>query len=368
MRKKKSGKTHEEERKHKKKRKSSRRKIGQSDFPLGQGSLSYDLLTDLKEKTAQITFGQLLALSPKLRKEWGKLASTREVGKKKKKNSEGTPMAQKIDIEVGDDVPVVDVIIDGQTISNAYIDGGASINVMSEKTMKDADLKLSSTNSPYRIKLADNTRVRTLGVVKNLEVDVCGISMPTTFQVIPTKPDAKAYPLILGRPWLRKVKAVQKWETGDLILQGRNKKVRYNIKSRHREVVRDESSTFESSEAESTDEEETSGNSEDSTSEGEVEGVAFGLCLGIDRGDTEVHGTLGGEASQITSKQEDVSLRQQNEKLLDDSITGIERENYLQMLDGFPNLFVNSYSQVRQVTLVEHKIDLNPKANQWCRG
>ena len=40
-------------------------------------------------------------------------------------------MAQKVDIDVGDDVPVIDVIIDGQTISNAYIDGGASINVMS---------------------------------------------------------------------------------------------------------------------------------------------------------------------------------------------------------------------------------------------
>ena len=74
-------------------------------------------------------------------------------------------MAQKVDIDVGDDVPVIDVII-GQTISNAYIDGGASINVMSEKTMKDVDLKLSSLNSPYRIKLVDNTRVKTLRVVK----------------------------------------------------------------------------------------------------------------------------------------------------------------------------------------------------------
>ena len=42
----------EKEQKHKKKKKSSRRKIGQSDFPLGQGILTYDLLTDLREKTA----------------------------------------------------------------------------------------------------------------------------------------------------------------------------------------------------------------------------------------------------------------------------------------------------------------------------
>ena len=91
--------------------------------------------------------------------------------------------------------------------------------MMSEKTMKDADWKLSSLNSPYCIKFPNNTRVKTLGVVKNLLMDVCGISVPTTFQVIPTKPNARAYPLILRRPWLRHVKVVQKWKIGDLILQ-----------------------------------------------------------------------------------------------------------------------------------------------------
>ena len=56
------------------------------------------------------------------------------------------------------------------------------------------------------------------------------------------------------------------------------------------------------------------------------------------------------------------SLCQQNELLLDESIIGIEREDYLKMLDGFPNLLANSYSLVCQVTLVEHKIDLKPQS------
>ena len=43
------------------------------------------MLIDLREKTTQITFEQILALSPKLRKELDKLASTKE-SKKKKKN------------------------------------------------------------------------------------------------------------------------------------------------------------------------------------------------------------------------------------------------------------------------------------------
>ena len=51
------------------------------------------------------------------------------------------------------------------------------------------------------------------------------------------------------------MKAVQKWETSDLILQGENKKVRYNIKSHHKKVVRDETSTSESLESKSSDQE-----------------------------------------------------------------------------------------------------------------
>ena len=77
----------------------------------------------------------------------------------------------------------------------------------------------------------------------------------------------------------------QKWETGDLILQGENRKVRYNIKSRHKKVVRNETSTSESSESESSDQE-TSGTSKESISKGEVEGGVFGLCFDIDWGDT----------------------------------------------------------------------------------
>ena len=158
------------------------------------------MLTDLREHNEQITFSQLFAFSLKLRKEWGKLASTRE--HKNKKKEENMEMVHKVDIKVKDAVSIVDVLIEGQKIPNAYIDGGASINVMSEKAMKDAGLHCLTTSLPYRIKLANNTGVKALGVVKNIEVDVCGIYAPIAFQVIPTKPDARAYPVILGQPWL----------------------------------------------------------------------------------------------------------------------------------------------------------------------
>jgi len=53
--------------------------------------------------------------------------------------------------------------------------------------------------------------------------------MPTTFYVIPTKLDGRAYSLILGRPWLYKVKIIKKWKIGDLILQGRTRRCSMNL-------------------------------------------------------------------------------------------------------------------------------------------
>ena len=227
-------------------------------------------------------------------KEWGKVVCTR-TSKKKKKETRSS--VHKVDIDVKDDVPIVDVLIDNIVISNAYIDGGASINVMSKKMLKDVGLIYSNTSSPYRIKLADNTRVKTLGVVRGLDVDVCGISAPTTFQVIPTKPGSKAYPLILGRPWLRKVKAVQKWDTGELILQDKDKRVRYNIRSQEKEFLKESSMATNSSSSDlidedDEDEEETEYTSKDLSEGEEVKGMAFGVFLGVDM---EVNEAVGEE-------------------------------------------------------------------------
>ena len=56
--------------------KKSRRKITIKDFPLGEGRESYSLLEDLGVQNPNITYPQLLELSPLLRKQWSKLSST----------------------------------------------------------------------------------------------------------------------------------------------------------------------------------------------------------------------------------------------------------------------------------------------------
>ena len=65
-----------------------RRKITIEDFPLGKGRESYDLIEDLGNQRPNITYPQLLELSPSLRKQWSKIASTR-----KSKRGMGKPVS-----------------------------------------------------------------------------------------------------------------------------------------------------------------------------------------------------------------------------------------------------------------------------------
>ena len=69
------------EKKRKKKAPTVRRKIGIKDFPLGAAAEPYDLIEDVVGQGPKLSWAQLLHLSPKLRRQWSKMVSTR-----KKKN------------------------------------------------------------------------------------------------------------------------------------------------------------------------------------------------------------------------------------------------------------------------------------------
>ena len=60
------------------KRRRSRRKINMEDMPMGKGVEPFDLKQELITNGPRITWPQLLQLSPKILKEWGRLASIRQ--------------------------------------------------------------------------------------------------------------------------------------------------------------------------------------------------------------------------------------------------------------------------------------------------
>ncbi|MCO5552640.1 hypothetical protein L7F22_006155 [Adiantum nelumboides] len=99
--------------KKRKKSETSRRRIGIKDFPLGAATEAYDLLEDVSSQGPKLSWPQLLHLSPKMRRQWSRLVSTR------RPRLVGAITAQPKDI-----LPIVKAQIKGRSVSNVYVDGG----------------------------------------------------------------------------------------------------------------------------------------------------------------------------------------------------------------------------------------------------
>ena len=100
---KKKGKSHEGEDVKAKRKRRARRKCHVSDFPLGEGQDSYSLKEDLASRKADVTFGQLVEMVPRLKHQWRKLVNPLE-----KEPDRGLVRVLAID-EVSDICPIVDV-------------------------------------------------------------------------------------------------------------------------------------------------------------------------------------------------------------------------------------------------------------------
>ena len=85
-----------------------------------------------------------------------------------------------------DVLPVLEAFIKGQRICKVYVDGGAQVCVMSEKTMHHLDLEVHG-KSEFKAKMANNVSVKCVGVCKEIKVTLCGIKVAVDIYVIPAK-------------------------------------------------------------------------------------------------------------------------------------------------------------------------------------
>ena len=97
--------------------------------------------------------------------------------------------------------PSIKVIIRGHEVARTIVDGGSGANVINKTTCD----KLGITKwdaYPFWLRMADTSTVMLLGLIRQLDVIIGG----HTFQIsaVVLKLEAQgAYPLLLGRPWLR---------------------------------------------------------------------------------------------------------------------------------------------------------------------
>ena len=113
--------------------------------------------------------------------------------------------------------PIVTVQIYGQTLTNALVDLGAAINILTTSTCQKLGITSAEPTSTL-LELADRSMVKPEGILHDVMVSVDSWEYPTDFLIINPKARLDGHPLILGRPWLATADAYICCRQGNMII------------------------------------------------------------------------------------------------------------------------------------------------------
>ena len=97
--------------------------------------------------------------------------------------------------------PSIKVIIQGQEIEGAIVDGGSGVNVINKTTCDRLGITKWEAY-PFWLRMADTSMVRPIGLLRQLDVVLGGHTFQISAMVLHLEAP-RAYPLLLGRPWLK---------------------------------------------------------------------------------------------------------------------------------------------------------------------
>jgi hypothetical protein len=72
--------------------------------------------------------------------------------------------------------------------------------------------------APFTIKMADQRKVTSLRIIKNLKINIGRLTFKITVTVIKMENQKNIYSMLLGRPWLKQTRAKHDWGKNQLIL------------------------------------------------------------------------------------------------------------------------------------------------------
>ena len=169
--------------------------IPMDDFESVKKAGGYDLWSDLSSVKADITFGQLLEISPMARKTLKEgMPVNRRVRKAMTRIVVQSQSLMKEVKEVDIEVMVVDNVV-----PNVLVDGGSGLNIMPEHTLNQLGLHLTGP-SPFIINMANQTLFVPIGMVKDCRIQSGGKEYVVNFHVIKMHSTKDIFPLLLDRP------------------------------------------------------------------------------------------------------------------------------------------------------------------------
>ena len=168
----------------------------------------YDLWSDLSSMKADITFGQLLEISPVARKTFKEGMLVNRQVRKTKTRIAARVQSQSLMREVK--AVDIEVMVVDKVLPNVLVDGGSGLNIMLEHTLNQLGLHLTGT-SPFIINMANQTSSKPIGMVKDCRIQSGGEENVVNFHVIKMHSTKDTFPLLLGRPWLKMASVVVDW-------------------------------------------------------------------------------------------------------------------------------------------------------------
>jgi hypothetical protein len=94
--------------------------------------------------------------------------------------------------------PVVDAIIDGSLINGVWVDSGSSVNLTNVDTKEQLGIT-TMTTTPIILRIADQSRVKPLGMLSQLLTTVGEIDYKIDYVVFKVFESISLYPIFLGK-------------------------------------------------------------------------------------------------------------------------------------------------------------------------
>ena len=102
--------------------------------------------------------------------------------------------------------PPVDLEIEGYHVRQVVLDFGSQVNIMTRDTWEQLGRPRLNESGIY-LKLADQGLVEPIGVWRNVDMTVKGITTKFDFEIIDPKEESGSFPALVGRPWGQNMKA-----------------------------------------------------------------------------------------------------------------------------------------------------------------